>query len=183
MPDVENADLIARLSEINEESRVDVSHLFSDATRAASFLSIINDANLLDVATGTNGLDHLPGYASAGLTEEDMARVSRISFDPDEFEFLVDLYSKLYPEHGDPLEEAKQEFYDECVESAAGAIEDGILSDREASTVVMELALPLSHRFDKDQQVVADDIVASFTYSHGMSPEDYADTARSGNEI
>ncbi|NTF17427.1 hypothetical protein G6L37_03245 [Agrobacterium rubi] len=183
MSDFKEQDLVQRLSEINEESREDIANLFSDPTRAASFLNIINDANLLDIATCRGALEHLPARASAGLTEEDIARITRISFDPDEFEFLVDFYTELYPEHGNPLAEAANEFYDECVEDAADGIQDQILSDREASSVVMELALPLSHRFDKDQQTVADDIIASFTYKHGSSPEDYADSVRIRNEM
>lgn len=175
-------DLVSRLKTLNWKSREDMAYLFSDPARAAATLNILNDANLLDAAL-TASLDDLPSYASAGLTPEDLARIARISFDPDEFEFLVDFYAELYPELEDPLAQATQELYDELVEDAASELQDEILSDREASYVVMERALRLSRQFDKDQQIVADDIIASFTYSHGMSPEDYAESVRTRREI
>lgn len=175
-------DLVSRLKLLNQKSREDMAHLFSEPSRAAATLNILNDANLLDIAM-TGSRDGLPSYASERLASEDLARIARISFDPDEFEFLVDFYAELYPELEDPLAEARQELYDERVEDAASEIQDEILSDREASYVVMERALRLSQQFDKDQQTVADDIIASFTYSHGMSPEDYADSVRNPRDM
>lgn len=175
-------DLVPRLELLNQESRKDVAYLFSDPARAAATLNILNDANLLDVAS-TGELDDLPHHASTGLAADDLARINRISFDPDEFEFMVEFYTELYPHLEDPLAQSKQEFYDEVIQDAASRIQDEILSDREASDVVMELALGLSRRFDKDQQVVADDIIASFTYTHGMSPENYADSVRTGHDF
>jgi hypothetical protein len=173
----EPEELVSRLGPMNEESRAAVAYLFAEPDRAASTLNVLNDANYL-AAAQIDDLDGLPPSVSEGFAPGDLARLREISFDPDEFEFLVDFYAELYPEYGDPLAQSKQEFYDEVVEDAASGIQDEILSDREASSVVMKLALEISHRFDRDQQAVADDIIASFTYSHGMSPEDYA--VRSG---
>lgn len=175
-------DLVSRLKPLSRKSREDMAYLFSEPSRAAATLNILNDANLLDAAL-TGSLDGLPSYASEGLVSEDLARIARISFDPDEFEFLVDFYAELYPELEYPLSQATQELYDDEVEEAAAGIQDEILGDREASYVVMERALRLSRQFDKDQQVVANDIIASFTYSHGMSPEDYADSVRNPHEM
>jgi hypothetical protein len=173
----EIAELISRMDAINDESRAAFAYLFSDPARGAATLNILNDANVLDVAMEGN-IDDLPPYTAQGLQAADFTRIQEISFDPDEFEFLVNLYSELYPDHEDPLATAKSELYDEVIDEAASGIQDEILADREASTVVMELALGISHRFDRDQQSVADDIVANFIYSHGMSPEDYADSVR-----
>lgn len=178
----EPEELVSRLGELNEESRVAVAYLFAEPARAASTLNVLNNANYLSCALGDD-LEGLPPSVSEGFAEGDLARIREISFDPDEFEFLVELYSDLYPEYGDPLGQSKQELYDEQIEEVASTIQDEILSDREASTVVMELALRMSHRFDRDQQAVADDIIQSFTYSHGMSPDDYADSVRSGHDI
>ncbi|WP_171049080.1 hypothetical protein [Rhizobium sp. MHM7A] len=44
--------------------------------------------------------------------------------------------------------------------------------------MVMGVALKLSHRFDKDQGVVASDIDSAFKYKHGEEPSDWADTMR-----
>lgn len=68
--------------------------------------------------------------------------------------------------------------YNQDIESRLEHIQDEILADREASMVVMEVALTLSHRYDKDQGTVASDIEAAFTYKFGESPSDWADTAR-----
>lgn len=73
----------------------------------------------------------------------------------------------------------EDDYYDETIEMAAEKLQEEILSDREASYALMELALPISHRYDRDQQAVADDISASFVYRHGVSPDDYADSVRS----
>jgi len=72
-----------------------------------------------------------------------------------------------------------EEAYDEEISAAVEDVQTAILSDEEATTVVMEKALPLSHRFDLDQQQVADDISAAFKYKFGMDPSDYADSVRS----
>jgi hypothetical protein len=169
--------LVPRLEEMNSESRAAVAHLFAEPNRAASTLNVLNNANYLSVVQ-CDDLESLPLFVSEGLQPEDLERIREISFNPDEFEFLKEFFAELYPNWDDPLAQAKQELYDEEVEDAADGIQDEILSDREASYVVMGLALKLSHRWDRDQQAVADDIIASFTYSHGMSPEDYADSVR-----
>jgi hypothetical protein len=75
---------------------------------------------------------------------------------------------------GKPIEDQ----YDEAINSQLEHIQDEILSDKEASTVVMEVALKLSHQFDKDQETVASDIEAAFKYKHGEEPSDWADTMR-----
>lgn len=72
-----------------------------------------------------------------------------------------------------------KEDYEEKIDAAVDYVQTAILSDEEATTVVMERALPLSHRFDLDQQRVADDINAAFKYKFGMDPSDYADSVRS----
>lgn len=175
-------DLVSRLAPVNEESRPAFAYLFSDASRAAATLNVLNDANYLDIALNSR-VEYLPPFISEGLCAADLEKIRSISYDPDEFEFLLEFYEELYPDHGDPLSQAKQDFYDELVLDAAAGIQDELMSDREASYVVMERALTLSHRFDKDQQTVADDIIASFTYSYGMSPEDYADSMRNRHNI
>jgi len=68
--------------------------------------------------------------------------------------------------------------YAEDIGFAMRDLQDGILADREATTVLMEKALPLSHRWNKDQQAVANDIKAGFRYWFGLDPEDYADSVR-----
>lgn len=174
-------DLISRLAPINKKSRPAFAYLFSDPVRAAATLNVLNDADYLDIAL-SGDLEELPSHVAEGFQPGDLDRLDEVSFDPDEFEFLVEFYSQLYPNHGDPLAQATQELYEEELEDAADGIQDEILSDREASYVVMELALRLSQRFDKDPQAVADDIIASFKYSRGMTPEDYADSVRNNAE-
>jgi hypothetical protein len=73
---------------------------------------------------------------------------------------------------------SQDELYDDAIDSEMEHIHDEILSDKEASTVVMEVALKLSHRFDKDQDMVASDIDAAFKYKHGEEPSDWAATIR-----
>jgi len=65
--------------------------------------------------------------------------------------------------------------YDDDVAYAADEVREQILSDGEAATAVMEKALRLSHLYDKDQQVVANDIEFSFRHKYGQNPADYAD--------
>jgi len=168
-------ELLPRLAEFPPATRDALSRLLHDARKGAAMLQVLNDADHLESVLAGDRPD-LPGNMADVLSDEDMALFPSLTIEPDEFEAMVRFYEELHPgcDHG--LGRAMKDVYDEAVEMAASRVEDEILSDREATTVVMELALPLSHQFDKDQQEVADDISASFTYSHGMTPEDYADS-------